>query len=54
MLIYKFADLIEKNVDELSMLESLDNGKPRSFSKNVDFGLAVKTLRYYAGIADKI
>src|SRR3954452_5242079 len=28
-LLNRLADLIEKNVDELAMLESLDNGKPR-------------------------
>lgn len=27
-LMYKFADLIEKNFDELCALEALDNGKP--------------------------
>lgn len=51
---FKFADLIEKNQDELAALESLDNGKPFSFSKNVDVALAHKCIRYYAGWADKI
>ena len=50
----KFADLVEANVDELSILETLDNGKPLSFAKAVDFGLFIKTIRYYAGMADKI
>src|SRR6202035_3709387 len=27
-LLYKLADLVEKNVDELAALETLDNGKP--------------------------
>src|SRR6202012_2934336 len=27
-MIWKIADLIEENADELAMLESLDNGKP--------------------------
>lgn len=53
-LMFKLADLIEKNTDELAMLESLDNGKPLSFSKGVDIALVIKTLRYYAGWADKI
>jgi aldehyde dehydrogenase (NAD+) len=53
-LIRKLADLIEKNIDELSALEALDNGKPCSVAKNVDIGLVIKTLRYYAGYADKI
>lgn len=53
-LIGKLADLVEKNIDELSALEALDNGKPCSVAKNVDLGLVIKTLRYYAGWPDKI
>jgi aldehyde dehydrogenase (NAD+) len=53
-LMYKLADLIEKNVDELISLESLDNGKPTSFARAADFGLVVRTFRYYAGYCDKI
>src|SRR5580704_11700867 len=34
-LLNRFADLIEKNADELAMLESLDNGKPFSVAKAV-------------------
>lgn len=53
-LLYNLADLIEKNQDELAALESLDNGKPLSFSKAADINLVIKTIRYYAGWADKI
>jgi aldehyde dehydrogenase (NAD+) len=53
-LMYKLAELIEKNIDELAALESIDNGKPLLVSKNVDFGLVIKTLKYYAGWCDKI
>jgi len=35
-LIHKFADLIEKNEDELANLEAQDNGKPFLIAKNVD------------------
>jgi aldehyde dehydrogenase (NAD+) len=34
-------------------LETLDNGKPYSFSYLVDVAESIKTLRYYAGWADK-
>ena len=51
---YKFADLIEKNVDELAALEALDNGKPVAIAKAADMHLVIKTIRYYAGWADKI
>jgi aldehyde dehydrogenase (NAD+) len=46
--------LVEKNFDEICALEALDNGKPFTFAKAADIALVVKTLRYYAGWADKI
>lgn len=52
-LLYKLADLIEKNIDELARLETLDNGKPVSDSIN-DIKLVIKCYRYYAGWADKV
>ncbi|HMP16293.1 MAG TPA: aldehyde dehydrogenase family protein, partial [Gemmatales bacterium] len=52
--LYKLADLIEKNIDDLAALESLDNGKPIRESRNADLPLVIDCLRYYAGWADKI
>lgn len=53
-LIYRLADLIEANLEELAALESLDNGKPIRDSRAADLPLVVDCLRYYAGWADKI
>ena len=53
-LLYKLAELIEKNADELARLESLDNGKPLRDSKAADLPLTIACYRYYAGWADKI
>jgi len=53
-LMYKLADLIEDEKDELAALETLDNGKPISEAKNGDLPLTIDVLRYYAGFADKI
>ena len=53
-LMHRIADLIEDNVDELAMLETLDNGKPLSHSTPVDVPVAAAAFRYYAGWADKI
>ncbi|HAZ49092.1 MAG TPA: betaine-aldehyde dehydrogenase [Cyanobacteria bacterium UBA11371] len=53
-LLYKLADLIEQNIEELACLESLDNGKPVNDSLNADLPLAIACYRYYAGWADKI
>src|SRR5581483_10548592 len=53
-LIWKLAELFEKNIDELAELETLDNGKPIVESRNVDMPMVVDVLRYYAGWATKI
>ncbi len=49
-----FADLIEENADDLAQLESLDNGKPVVFARNVDLELSIGHIRYYAGWPRKI
>ena len=53
-LIYKLADLIESNFDELAELETLDNGKPIRDSRAADLPLVLDCYRYYSGWADKI
>jgi aldehyde dehydrogenase (NAD+) len=53
-LIWRLADLVEKNIDELAELETLDNGKPIFESRQVDMLMVVDVLRYYAGLATKI
>ncbi len=53
-LIWKLADLIEKNLEELAELETLDNGKPIFESRYVDMPMVIDVLRYYAGWATKI
>ena len=50
----RLADLIEKNIDELAELETLDNGKPIGESRDGDLPLVIDCFRYYAGWADKI
>jgi aldehyde dehydrogenase (NAD+) len=53
-LLYRLADLIERNADELARLEALDNGKPVALAKRVDVAKAVACYRYFAGWTDKI
>jgi aldehyde dehydrogenase (NAD+) len=53
-LMFRLADLIEEEIDDLAALESLDNGKPIKESRNGDLPLVLDCLRYYAGYADKI
>jgi len=47
------ANLIEKNVDTLSAIETLDNGKSLAMAKG-DVQAVAGCLRYYGGWADKI
>ncbi|HWH18708.1 MAG TPA: aldehyde dehydrogenase family protein [Allosphingosinicella sp.] len=53
-LIEKLADLIERDLDDLAELESIDNGKPKSASAGYDLPRCVATLRYMAGWATKL
>jgi phenylacetaldehyde dehydrogenase len=53
-LIWKIAELIEENGDELAMLESLDNGKPFAIARAADVALAADLFRYMAGWPTKI
>jgi acyl-CoA reductase-like NAD-dependent aldehyde dehydrogenase len=53
-LIWKLADLMERDIDELAELETLDNGKPIFESRYVDMPMAIDVMRYYAGLATKI
>ncbi|MGB3637397.1 MAG: aldehyde dehydrogenase family protein, partial [Rivularia sp. (in: cyanobacteria)] len=52
-LLYKLADLIEQNIDELARLETLDNGKTLKDAYG-DLNLVLRCYRYYAGWADKV
>jgi len=49
----EFADAIEARRDDIAHTESRDNGKT-FFEARLDMGMAVDTLQYYAGWADKI
>ncbi|WP_080845959.1 aldehyde dehydrogenase family protein [Cytobacillus gottheilii] len=53
-LMYKLADLMEENSEELAQLETLDNGKPIRETSAADIPLAIEHMRYYAGWATKI
>ena len=53
-LLWKLADLIDKNAEELAQLETLDNGKPIRESLKGDLPLASSLIRYFAGWPTKI
>jgi len=45
-LIWKLSDLVEKRIDALAELETLDNGKPIFESRYVDMPMVIDVLRY--------
>uniref|UniRef100_A0A4W4G667 Aldehyde dehydrogenase domain-containing protein n=1 Tax=Electrophorus electricus TaxID=8005 RepID=A0A4W4G667_ELEEL len=53
-LLHKLADLLERDRCLLATMETMDTGKPFLQSFFVDLDGSIKTLRYYAGWADKI
>jgi len=53
-LLERLAILIEREIDDLAALETLDNGKPLWVSRNIDMQFAIDALCYYAGWASKI
>jgi len=48
-LLLRLADLIEKEADELAVLECLNNGKPAHLTRLVEVEGSIKTFRYFAG-----
>lgn len=50
----RFAQLFERNMDELAILESLDMGKPIAESRDIDANVVLETLEWYAECPDKL
>ena len=53
-MLWRLADLIERDLEELAELESIDNGKPYAVARVADLPLAVDIFRYMGGWATKI
>jgi phenylacetaldehyde dehydrogenase len=53
-ILWKLADLIERQTEQFATLESLDNGKPLTVARAADVPLTVDMFRYMAGWATKI
>src|SRR5690242_88138 len=50
----RFAELIQENLEELALLETLDTGKPIRDSLNVDIPATVNCIQWFAEAVDKI
>jgi acyl-CoA reductase-like NAD-dependent aldehyde dehydrogenase len=53
-ILQRFADLIDKHAEELSLLETLDMGKPIRDSSSIDIPGSANCIRWYAEAIDKI
>ncbi|GAB5486912.1 MAG: aldehyde dehydrogenase family protein [Parasphingorhabdus sp.] len=53
-ILWKIADLIEANIDELAELETLDQGKALYVGRWAEIPGAVAQFRYFSGLATKI
>ena len=53
-ILWRIGDLIQKNHEDLSQLEALDNGKPIAVARAADVALAADLFHYMAGWATKI
>lgn len=53
-LLYKLADLLHANREQLATIESLDSGAVYTLALKTHVGMSVETWRYFAGWCDKI
>ena len=50
-ILLKIADLIDRDMDKLSLAESIDNGKPLTLAKRLDIPRASANMRFFATAA---
>jgi len=53
-LMWKLADLMENNADELIAMEVMNQGKPVGLASDLDVYGSIESLRYYAGWCTKL
>uniref|UniRef100_A0AAR5Q7J5 10-formyltetrahydrofolate dehydrogenase n=1 Tax=Dendroctonus ponderosae TaxID=77166 RepID=A0AAR5Q7J5_DENPD len=53
-LLFKLADLMQQNKEELATIESIDSGAVYTLALKTHIGMSIETWRYFAGWADKI
>lgn len=53
-ILYRVADLLERDAEALALAETLDSGKPLSANRNIDIPFCADFWRYYGGAADKL
>jgi len=52
--LFRLAELMERDLADLAMMESLDTGKPISDATGVDIPLSIQSVRWYGEALDKV
>lgn len=52
--LFRLADLLEENQEELATIEALDSGAVYTLALKTHIGMSIQTFRYFAGWCDKI
>ena len=53
-LLTRVGELMERDKDEIALLETVDMGKPFAFSSTVDAPMAAELMHYYAGATTRV
>lgn len=53
-IMFRLAELMERDLEELALLETLDMGKPIRDTRAVDIPTAINSIRWYAEALDKV
>jgi acyl-CoA reductase-like NAD-dependent aldehyde dehydrogenase len=53
-IMFKLAELMERDLEDLALLETLDMGKPIRDTLSVDIPTAINSIRWYAEALDKV
>jgi gamma-glutamyl-gamma-aminobutyraldehyde dehydrogenase len=53
-IMFRLAELMERDLEELALLESLDMGKPIRDTRAIDIPTSINSIRWYAEALDKV
>jgi gamma-glutamyl-gamma-aminobutyraldehyde dehydrogenase len=53
-IMFRFAELMEGELNQLALMETLDTGKPIADATGVDIPLAIQSVRWYGEALDKV
>ena len=54
LVMFRWADALERRSEEIALIESVNMGKPIRFAYGLDVPKAIKAIRWYAEIVDKL